>query len=110
MLDILWRRGVMARLRQVRIRQGMTQAQCAEAMGVTLARLQEIENAEFPNPYVATLARYARALGAELEFSIHEKPDLTEPGDQSADRQAAEDAHYADMTGVDEDEQYGVPA
>lgn len=97
MLDILWRRGLVGRLRGLRIQQGITKAQCAEFMGVTVERIEEIENALFPNPYIATLARYARALGAELELSVYEKPDLAEPDAQPPEQHE------------DDEQQYGVP-
>lgn len=83
MLNILWRRRIIAMLKEARIAQGLTQAQVAERMGVTQGRVAEIENDPWPDPYVSTLAAYAHALGGEILIEAVPKPDLTEPDDLS---------------------------
>ncbi len=51
---------------------GTTQAEVAEAMGVTQARVSQIESKpiEELDPQWSTLVRYAAALGAKLELRL----------------------------------------
>ncbi|MGH2534443.1 MAG: helix-turn-helix domain-containing protein [Thermomicrobiales bacterium] len=53
------------RLAELRNQHGKTQTQLAETMGVSQARVSQIESAE--NPYLETLREYVEALGGELE-------------------------------------------
>lgn len=51
-------------LAEERKRLGLTQRQVAELMGVSPGRVGQIENGDLDVNEVATLSRYARALGA----------------------------------------------
>jgi len=55
-------------LAQERNRLGLTQRQVAELMGVSPGRVSQIENGDLEANEVATLGRYARALGARLRI------------------------------------------
>lgn len=54
------------RLAEERKRQGLTQSQLAEAMGVTPGRVSQIERGEVAT--VEALARYIEALGGRLDL------------------------------------------
>ncbi|MFJ9244810.1 XRE family transcriptional regulator [Streptomyces sp. NPDC101776] len=56
------------RLAELRKRQHTTQAQVAEAMGVTQARVSRIEKGQLERSEVDTLAAYVKALGGELKI------------------------------------------
>lgn len=68
---------VGAWLKLQRKEQGMTRKQVADGMGVTKARIKEIESDDF-DPRITTLSRYMHAIGKKLDFSlipiIKEKP------------------------------------
>ena len=55
-------------LAEERTRLGLTQRQVAESMGVSPGRISQIENGHLDANEVATLSRYARALGARLRI------------------------------------------
>ncbi|NJP35856.1 helix-turn-helix domain-containing protein [Micromonospora thermarum] len=55
-------------LAEERKRLGLTQRDVAAAMGVTPGRISQIENGDLDVNEVATLARYAEALGAKLRI------------------------------------------
>lgn len=55
-------------LAEERRRLGLTQRQVAELMGVTPGRVSQIENGDLEANEVATLSRYARALGARMRI------------------------------------------
>ncbi|MFC0003018.1 helix-turn-helix domain-containing protein [Micromonospora siamensis] len=55
-------------LAEERKRLGLTQRDVAQAMGVTPGRISQIENGDLDVNEVATLARYAEALGAKLRI------------------------------------------
>ncbi|GAA2109611.1 XRE family transcriptional regulator [Actinomadura alba] len=55
------------RLSEVRQRQGLTQTQVAERLGISQARVSEIERGKVTRSEVDTLARYIGVLGGELE-------------------------------------------
>jgi DNA-binding XRE family transcriptional regulator len=59
-----------------RKRRGLTQRQVAELMGVTPGRVSQIENGELEVNEVATLGRYARALGARMRIIFDYGDDL----------------------------------
>ena len=59
-------------LAEERKRLGLTQRQVAELMGVTPGRVSQIENGDL----VATLSRYARALGARMRIIFDYGDDL----------------------------------
>jgi DNA-binding XRE family transcriptional regulator len=55
-------------LAEERKRLGFTQRQVADLMGVTPGRVSQIENGDLDVNEVATLSRYARALGARMRI------------------------------------------
>ncbi|WP_406076359.1 helix-turn-helix domain-containing protein [Micromonospora sp. NBC_00858] len=59
-----------------RKRLGLTQRQVAELMGVTPGRVSQIENGDLEANEVATLSRYARALGARMRIIFDYGDDL----------------------------------
>jgi ribosome-binding protein aMBF1 (putative translation factor) len=54
------------RLAEERKRQGLTQAQLAEAMGVTPGRVSQVERGELAT--IEAVARYVEALGGRLDL------------------------------------------
>ncbi|WP_442932670.1 helix-turn-helix transcriptional regulator [Micromonospora sp. NBC_00821] len=71
------RRGsVTFHLAEERKRLGLTQRQVAELMGVTPGRVSQIENGDLEANEVATLSRYARALGARMRIIFDYGDDL----------------------------------
>ncbi|MEU5946058.1 helix-turn-helix transcriptional regulator [Micromonospora sp. NPDC047465] len=63
-------------LAEERKRLGLTQRQVAELMGVTPGRVSQIENGHLDVNEVATLSRYAAALGARLRIIFDYGNDL----------------------------------
>jgi DNA-binding XRE family transcriptional regulator len=63
-------------LAKERKRLGLTQRQVAELMGVTPGRVSQIENGDLEANEVATLSRYARALGARMRIIFDYGSDL----------------------------------
>jgi DNA-binding XRE family transcriptional regulator len=63
-------------LAQERTRLGLTQRQVAESMGVSPGRVSQIENGDLDANEVATLSRYARALGARMRIIFDYGNDL----------------------------------
>lgn len=59
-----------------RKRVGLTQRDVAELMGVTPGRVSQIENGDLDVNEVATLSRYARALGARMRIIFDYGNDL----------------------------------
>jgi DNA-binding XRE family transcriptional regulator len=55
-------------LRQIREEQGLTQAQVAASVGISQARVSQIERGEIHN--LETMRTYAAALGARITVSI----------------------------------------
>jgi DNA-binding XRE family transcriptional regulator len=63
-------------LAEERKRLGLTQREVAELMGVTPGRVSQIENGDLDANEVATLSRYARALGARMRIIFDYGSDL----------------------------------
>ena len=63
-------------LAEERKRLGFTQREIADLMGVTPGRVSQIENGDLDVNEVATLSRYARALGARLRIIFDYGDDL----------------------------------
>ncbi len=63
-------------LAEERKRLGLTQRQVADLMGVTPGRVSQIENGDLDVNEVATLSRYARALGARMRIVFDYGDDL----------------------------------
>lgn len=63
-------------LAEERKRRGLTQRQVADTMGVTPGRVSQIENGDLDANEVATLARYAKALGGRMRIIFDYGDDL----------------------------------
>lgn len=63
-------------LAEERKRLGLTQREVADLMGVTPGRISQIENGDLDVNEVATLSRYAGALGARLRIIFDYGSDL----------------------------------
>ncbi|HZM82305.1 MAG TPA: helix-turn-helix transcriptional regulator [Candidatus Limnocylindrales bacterium] len=63
-------------LAEERTRLGLTQRQVADLMGVTPARISQIENGDLEVNEVSTLNRYAQALGARMRIIFDYGNDL----------------------------------
>jgi transcriptional regulator with XRE-family HTH domain len=63
-------------LAEERKRLGLTQREVADLMGVTPGRVSQIENGDLEANEVATLGRYARALGARMRIIFDYGDDL----------------------------------
>jgi DNA-binding XRE family transcriptional regulator len=63
-------------LAEERKRLGLTQRDVAELMGVTPGRISQIENGDLDVNEVATLSRYAQALGARMRIIFDYGNDL----------------------------------
>lgn len=63
-------------LAQERKRRRITQTQVAQSMGVSQARISEIENGDLNSARLDTIRRYAKSLGAKLVISF-KWPDKT---------------------------------
>lgn len=57
-------------LRAEREAQGLSLADLEQRTGIAMSNLSKLENAEEPNPTIATLATYADALGKKLVISL----------------------------------------
>ncbi|RZU52874.1 helix-turn-helix protein [Krasilnikovia cinnamomea] len=63
-------------LAEERKRLGLTQREVADLMGVTPGRVSQIENGDLDANEVATLSRYAQALGARMRIIFDYGNDL----------------------------------
>lgn len=63
---------VMQVLKAERERQGLSLADMRERTGIDRAALSRLESGQHPNPTIATLMRYARALGKTIEVMVGE--------------------------------------
>lgn len=68
--DAQSRSALLAHCVQLRKDAGLTQADVARAMGTTQSAVSELE-AGAADPRLRTLQRYARAVGARIEVSVH---------------------------------------
>lgn len=62
-------RDMLGRLKAERERRGLSLADVMRLTGMSRESISRLENDPKPNPTVLTFARYAAALGLELEFS-----------------------------------------
>jgi len=53
-----------------RVRAGLTQGEVAESMGTTKSAVSRLEAATRHSPSVATLKKYARAVGCDVEIRL----------------------------------------
>jgi DNA-binding XRE family transcriptional regulator len=61
---------LVARFKAVRESQGLTLAQVADRMGIDAPALSRLETGKVLNPTLATLHKWAEALGQKLEFDL----------------------------------------
>jgi transcriptional regulator with XRE-family HTH domain len=61
---------LVARFRAVRERQGLTLAQVAERMEIDAPALSRLETGKMLNPTLATLHKWAEALGQKLDVDM----------------------------------------
>jgi ribosome-binding protein aMBF1 (putative translation factor) len=61
---------VMARFRAARESQGLTLAEVAERMGIDAPALSRLETGKMLNPTLATLHKWAEALGLKLDVGL----------------------------------------
>ena len=61
-------------LKAERIRQGLSLADIQDRVGIERPNLSRLENDAEANPTVATLTRYARALGKSLVITLSDQP------------------------------------
>jgi DNA-binding XRE family transcriptional regulator len=61
-------------LKKDRERIGLSLSDLAERTGMDRAAISRLENGRQPNPTVATLSRYAAALGKSIAWSVAELP------------------------------------
>jgi DNA-binding XRE family transcriptional regulator len=71
-------RDLIAALRAERERQGLSLADMAERTGIDRAAIHKLEIGVNTNPTLATLSRYAGALGARIEWDL-KTTAMTEP-------------------------------
>jgi len=61
---------LLARFKAVRESQGLTLAEVAERMGIDAPALSRLETGKMLNPTVATLHKWAEALGQKLDMEL----------------------------------------
>lgn len=71
-------RSVVNTLRCERLRQGLTQKDLADRLGVVQATVAQFEN-EFSDPKISTIQRYARALGVPIRLEVEPQLPLWGP-------------------------------
>lgn len=68
-LDLL---SSMSKLKQERVRAGLSLADVSKLSGIDSAALSRLENGQQPNPTLDTLYRYAGAVGKEIVWSFRD--------------------------------------
>ncbi|HEV3260779.1 MAG TPA: helix-turn-helix transcriptional regulator [Gemmataceae bacterium] len=63
-------RKTFAALKAVREQQGLSITDLAERTGIDRAMISRLENGQIDNPTVATMTRYAKALGKRVVVSL----------------------------------------
>lgn len=66
---------VVAQLRESREALGVSLAEMEQRTGIRKSVLSRLENSKAPNPTLATMQRYAEALGKRVAFSIEDPAD-----------------------------------
>jgi ribosome-binding protein aMBF1 (putative translation factor) len=64
--------GFIRSLRQARETAGLSLEEVASRSGIDKAQLSRLENGKVPDPRPSTLARYARAIGKRLAWSLED--------------------------------------
>jgi ribosome-binding protein aMBF1 (putative translation factor) len=72
--DLMALLSALATLRQERERQGLSLAEVSDRSGLDKGMLSRLENGKILNPTVATLWRYADAVGMSLKLSAEKAP------------------------------------
>jgi predicted transcriptional regulator len=80
---------VLKALKWERERCGLSIGDVAERSGIDRAVVSRLENGKQDNPTVATLMRYAAAIGKRLLWSYEALANNVSNGDQKADRRRA---------------------
>ena len=62
--------GLVARFKSVREAQGLTLAEVADRMGIDAPALSRLETGKMLNPTLATLHKWAEALGQKLDLAL----------------------------------------
>jgi len=66
-LDLL---AMLAKLKRHRQARGLSLTNVADSSGMDRSAVSRLENGQYLNPTIDTLYRYARAIGAEIGFSV----------------------------------------
>src|SRR5437588_3203123 len=74
---------LVARFKAVREAQGLTLAQVAERMGIDAPALSRLETGKMLNPTLATLHKWAEALGQKLDVDLSSRTMPPEPSASS---------------------------
>jgi DNA-binding XRE family transcriptional regulator len=96
--DAVWVHEVIKRCRELREEAGLTQRQIAERIGVSQSMISEFEN-EISNPRILTIARYARAVGAQFIFNVYGPGECTSCGHALHEDECEEITGYDHMNG-----------
>lgn len=64
---------LLRELDEERVRQGLTQSQLAERIGVNQGDVSQFMRGRFPNMQLATLFRYATGLGMTVEIKLRRR-------------------------------------
>ena len=72
--DLMVLLSALAAIKQERQRQGLSLADISDRSGLDKAMLSRLENGKILNPTVATLWRYAEAVGMSLKLSAERVP------------------------------------
>ena len=70
-------RQILGALRAERQRQGLSLSDIYERSGIDRSALSRLENNEDPNPTIATLERYAEAIGKQMVVLLSESSTST---------------------------------
>src|SRR5712671_5133990 len=68
-------RKTFAALKAVREQQGLSLSDLAERTGMDRAMISRLENGQVDNPTIATMSRYAKALGKRVVVSLVDAED-----------------------------------
>ena len=89
-------RKTFAALRALREQQGLSISDMAERTGMDRAMISRLENGQVDNPTVATVTRYAKALGKRVVVSLEDANDQV-----SLKQQTAENTENAERAACD---------
>lgn len=70
--EAIWAAGIVQRLRAAREAAGVSLTELESRTGILKSGLSRLENSKAPNPTLATLYRYAKAIGCDLTLSIEQ--------------------------------------